>query len=69
MRSSSVATSFVIMLCDGLVYGTTCRFIDNTIPMRYNLIAITAWLVCGDMGSLIGGNLISYLRDMIGSVN
>ena len=57
------------MMCDGLVYGTVCRFIDNFVPMKFNMIAITAWLVMGDLGSLVGGNMIGFLRDLLGSMD
>lgn len=59
------AGAFLVMLGDGLIYGTISRHVDSVIPQEFNLIAISYWLFIGDVGSLIGSSLISYLRDWL----
>lgn len=59
------AGAFLVMLGDGLIYGTISRHVDSVIPQDFNLIAISYWLFIGDVGSLIGSSLISYLRDWL----
>ncbi|CAE7869058.1 unnamed protein product [Symbiodinium sp. KB8] len=56
--------AFLVMLGDGLIYGTISRYVDSAIPEEFNLIAISYWLFIGDIGSLVGSNLICYLRDI-----
>jgi len=51
-----------MMLGDGLIYGSISRYIDESIHKDFNLIAITAWLLFGDIGSIIGQNLIIPIR-------
>jgi len=53
---------FIIMLADGLIYGTISRKIDASVPRELNLFAISAWLLVGDVGTVLGSNLISRLR-------
>lgn len=57
--------TFLILLGDGLNYGTISRHIDAKVPRHFNLIAISYWLFIGDMGSVLGSNIISYARDWI----
>eukprot|EP00434_Breviolum_minutum_P034543 symbB.v1.2.030579.t1/scaffold3464.1/size56234/2 len=59
------AGAFLVMLGDGLIYGTISRHVDSVIPQEFNLIAISYWLFIGDVGSLIGSSLISYLHDWL----
>merc|ERR1712151_145723 len=54
-------STFLIMLGDGLIYGSISRHIDTTTPKEFNLTAISYWLFVGDFGSIIGSNLISYI--------
>eukprot|EP00929_Paragymnodinium_shiwhaense_P013786 TRINITY_DN12163_c0_g1_i1.p1 TRINITY_DN12163_c0_g1~~TRINITY_DN12163_c0_g1_i1.p1 ORF type:complete len:499 (+),score=69.74 TRINITY_DN12163_c0_g1_i1:133-1629(+) len=53
---------FFIMLADGLIYGTISRQIDASVPQDFNLFAISSWLFVGDLGTILGSNLISSLR-------
>jgi hypothetical protein len=57
--------SFCIMLGDGLIYGTISRRIDTHVAREFNLIAISFWLCIGDMGSVLGSNSMSYIRDAV----
>lgn len=50
--------AFLIMLADGLIYGSITRHIDERISNEFNLTAITTWLFFGDVGSIVGQNLI-----------
>ncbi|CAJ1424755.1 unnamed protein product [Effrenium voratum] len=59
------AGAFLVMLGDGLIYGTISRHVDTAIPQEFNLIAISYWLFVGDLGSLLGSSLISYLHDWL----
>ena len=53
------------MLGDGLIYGTISRHIDFVIPKVFDLVAISYWLFVGDLGSILGSNLLCYVRDAI----
>jgi len=55
-------STFLVMMGDGLIYGSISRHIDTNVPQRYNLVAISFWLFVGDFGSVLGSNLISYIR-------
>merc|ERR1712113_209271 len=56
---------FLVMLADGLIYGTISREIDARIPKEFNLVAISYWLVLGDLGGITGSNLIAYIREWV----
>jgi hypothetical protein len=58
-------STLFIMLGDGLIYGSLSRRIDMHVPMEFNLTAISYWLFVGDLGSILGSNLISYIRDWV----
>jgi len=53
---------FFIMLGDGLIYSSVCGFIDTNVPKQFNLTAISYWLCLGDVGSIIGSNMIGLIR-------
>merc|ERR1712176_1505871 len=55
-------STFVVMMGDGLIYGSITRRIDATVPKEFNLVALSFWLFVGDFGSVAGSNLISYIR-------
>lgn len=54
--------TFLVMVGDGLIYGSISRHIDSGIPRQFNLIAISLWLLIGDVGSIFGSNLIYSIR-------
>jgi hypothetical protein len=60
--------AILIYLGDGLIYSTICRSIDESVPKIYNLAAVSVWLFIGDLGSVIGSNLIPYIRDGLAAV-
>jgi len=55
-------STFLVMVGDGLIYGTIARRIDAMVPKQFNLVALSFWLFVGDFGSVAGSNLISYIR-------
>jgi len=55
-------STFIVMMGDGLIYGSITRRIDAIVPKEFNLIALSFWLFVGDFGSVAGSNLISYIR-------
>jgi len=63
--------TFLILMGDGFIYTTICYFIDKqfTKPgsslLRYQSIALSAWLLVGDFGSILGANSISFVRDAL----
>jgi hypothetical protein len=48
---------FLVFFANGAIYGTSTRYIDSHIDPKYNLIALSAWLFLGDLGSVTGSNL------------
>ncbi len=36
--------TFIVMLGDGLIYGSISKYIDAKIPKEFNLVAISFWL-------------------------
>lgn len=60
-------STFIVMMGDGLIYGSITRRIDATVPKEFNLIALSFWLFVGDFGSVLGSNLISYMRQWVGA--
>lgn len=56
---------FFLMLGEGLIYGSISKLIDTSVAAEFNLIAISYWLFVGDFGSVLGANLISYIRDWV----
>lgn len=59
---------FLVQAGDGLIYGTICKYIDTSVPKQFNLIAISFWLFVGDIGSIIGSNLIYSIKIWAGSL-
>lgn len=56
---------FLVLLADWLIYGSISRDIDARIPKEFNLVAISYWLVLGDLGGVAGSNLIAYIREWV----
>jgi len=52
---------FLVAFCNGSIYSQTTRTIDTRVDEKYNLIAFSFWLFVGDIGSVIGSNVISYV--------
>ena len=63
--SSTIEIGTVMGFSDGLIYGIISRHIDSHIPKHFNLVAISFWLLVGDLGSVAGANLISFIRDWV----
>ena len=56
---------FLVFFANGAIYATSTRFIDTHIKHEYNLIALSVWLFIGDVGSVIGSNVLPYIRDLV----
>jgi MFS family permease len=52
---------FLVAFCNGSIYAQANRKIDSTIDKKHSLIAFSCWLFVGDIGSVLGSNLISYV--------
>lgn len=55
-----------VMWANGAIYATTTRHVDNTVSDAHHLIAMSCWLFIGDLGSVTGSNLISYVKVWVG---
>ena len=56
-----------VYLMNGAIYASGLQLIDSKIHHRYNLLAVSVWLVFADIGSLIAQNtfesLVQYVCD------
>jgi len=50
-----------VSFCNGSIYAQANRNIDANVDKRYSLIAFSFWLFIGDIGSVVGSNLIPYI--------
>ena len=62
----SCAAGFLVFFANGSIYNHTCRKVDSYVLPKHNLIALSIWLLIGDVGSVTGSNLISYIRSWTG---
>jgi len=53
---------FLVFYANGSVYATSTRHIDTHVAKQYNLTALSFWLFIGDIGSVIGSNVLSYIQ-------
>mmetsp|Transcript_62951 Transcript_62951/g.149984 ORF Transcript_62951/g.149984 Transcript_62951/m.149984 type:complete len:399 (-) Transcript_62951:136-1332(-) len=60
-----LCSAYLIMLGDGLIYGSISRHIDSQVSREFNLSAISFWCLFGDIGASIGALLINNIRDWI----
>jgi len=51
-----------ISFCNGSIYSQSNRHIDTKVPKEFSLISFSFWLFLGDVGSVVGSNLISYVN-------
>jgi len=56
---------FLVMMGDGLIYGTVSKHIDTVVPKEFNLVSISAWLFIGDIGSVIGSSQAMLLKELL----
>jgi hypothetical protein len=56
----------LVMACNGLTFAHTMRRVDNAVGGRYHLAAVSAFLVAGGVGHLIGSELAPLLQDAVG---
>eukprot|EP00949_MAST-11_sp_MAST-11-sp1_P002543 g2543.t1 len=55
----------MVFLANGSIYNRTCKEIDHNVGKQFNLLALSTWLLIGDVGSVTGSNLIPFLRTAI----
>ena len=56
---------FLVMFGNGCIYATTTRHIDQHVDKHFNLVALSIWLFIGDIGSVIGSNVLSYIDTLV----
>lgn len=56
---------FLVLVGDGLIYGTVSKHIDTVVPQEFNLIAISTWLFIGDLGAVAGSSLTVRLKEAL----
>eukprot|EP01029_Cantina_marsupialis_P014300 TRINITY_DN315_c0_g6_i1.p1 TRINITY_DN315_c0_g6~~TRINITY_DN315_c0_g6_i1.p1 ORF type:complete len:450 (+),score=137.11 TRINITY_DN315_c0_g6_i1:99-1448(+) len=57
---------FLALFSNGFLYNLTCRNIDTNVNNDFNLIALSCWLLLGDLGSIAGTNAMPHIRELIG---
>merc|ERR1712190_462 len=50
---------------NGMVYGASAKYIDNSLPKQYNLAAYSFWCFMGDLGGILGGVTVDIVRNWI----
>eukprot|EP00276_Gloeochaete_wittrockiana_P018064 CAMPEP_0184335290 /NCGR_PEP_ID=MMETSP1089-20130417/3878_1 /TAXON_ID=38269 ORGANISM="Gloeochaete wittrockiana, Strain SAG46.84" /NCGR_SAMPLE_ID=MMETSP1089 /ASSEMBLY_ACC=CAM_ASM_000445 /LENGTH=449 /DNA_ID=CAMNT_0026659879 /DNA_START=8 /DNA_END=1357 /DNA_ORIENTATION=+ len=55
--------AFFVAFANGSIYAQTNRRIDRDVSEKLNLIALSSWLFLGDIGSVVGSNLIQYIAE------
>eukprot|EP00455_Lapot_gusevi_P024852 TRINITY_DN2596_c0_g1_i1.p1 TRINITY_DN2596_c0_g1~~TRINITY_DN2596_c0_g1_i1.p1 ORF type:complete len:462 (-),score=139.20 TRINITY_DN2596_c0_g1_i1:151-1458(-) len=56
---------FLVFFANGSIYATSTRYIDTHIKHEFNLISLSFWLFIGDVGSVIGSNVLPSIRDLV----
>ena len=56
-----------VFLGNGSIYNRTTKAVDNHVGSIFNLTALSAWLLVGDLGSVLGSNLTPYIAQFLGS--
>jgi len=53
--------AFLVAFANGCIYAQANKYIDSAVAKDYSLIAFSFWLFIGDIGSVLGSNMISYI--------
>jgi hypothetical protein len=53
---------FCIMFMNGFLYNQTWRYVHKNIMKCSRLKTLSKWLFCGDLGSVVGSNLINVMN-------
>jgi hypothetical protein len=56
-----------VFLGNGSIYNRTTKAIDNHVGGIFNLTALSAWLLVGDLGSVLGSNITPFLAQFLGT--
>ncbi len=59
---------FFVMFANGSIYAQTTKHVDNCVPKKFNLAALSIWLFVGDVGSFVGAQIVQPLRGALGDV-
>lgn len=59
---------FFIMYANGAIYASIARGIDERVDHEFNLVAISFWLCCADIGGFVGANAVVPIHQSVGSV-
>lgn len=60
---------FMVFFANGSIYANTTRHVDAWVRKDQTLIALSAWLFLGDVGSTVGSNLVQHVKVWVGPVN
>jgi hypothetical protein len=58
---------FLVMFANGSLYATTTRYVDDSVPRRFNLAVFSVWLFLGDCGSFTASYTTDYIASAVGS--
>mmetsp|Transcript_30495 Transcript_30495/g.87070 ORF Transcript_30495/g.87070 Transcript_30495/m.87070 type:complete len:436 (+) Transcript_30495:105-1412(+) len=56
---------FLAFWGNGMVYGASAKFIDNSLPKEFNLVGYSLWCFVGDLGAIVGGVTVDNIRNWI----
>lgn len=57
---------FLVMFANGSIYAQSTKYVDNKVGEKYNLMALSAWLFLGDVGSFCGAQGVQAIQAGIG---
>lgn len=58
-------TALGVSFANGSLYTQSNRKIDRDVPEKYNLVSLSFWLFVGDIGSVLGSNMISFISTWV----
>ena len=56
---------FLVFFANGSIYATTTRFVDFKLSRSFHLAALSFWLFVGDVGSVLGSNLVMVIKGAV----
>jgi hypothetical protein len=62
------AGMLLVMCANGTIYAMTTKHIDDRLPRRFNLAALSVWLFAGDCASTLAANLTDLITVHIGVI-
>jgi hypothetical protein len=52
----------LLFVGNGTVYNELLRYVDETVPEEHNVVATSAWLGLGDVGSVATSSILIYIK-------